>query len=78
VPVNPYHKQIFSFLRAQGPFRTLVTCNFSSEEALYDIPPEIDIDLAVLVIANYHVRECKLEYKTTLRPWEARVYTLRN
>lgn len=78
MPINPTHKQIFSFLRAQGPFRTLIACNFSNEEATYDIPNEIDIDLAVLVIANYHVTEPKLEYRTIFRPWEARVYTLRN
>ncbi|OXV11611.1 hypothetical protein Egran_00628 [Elaphomyces granulatus] len=78
VPIHPGHKHIFSFLRAQGPFRSLIFCSFSPKECEYVIPGEIDIDLAVLVAANYHVTEPKLEYRTVLKPYEARIYALRN
>lgn len=78
VPINPEDPKIYSFFRTQGPWRSIVFCNFTAEEVEYCIPPEIDIDLAVMVIANYHVYEDKLERRTILRPYEARIYSLRN
>lgn len=67
-----------SFLRAQGPWSTLVICNFSTDDVDYVVPDEIDIDLAVPIIANYPLEESKFQTKTCLKPYEARVYSLRN
>ncbi|KAJ9284320.1 CAZyme family GH13 [Paecilomyces variotii] len=78
VPINPTHPKIMSFLRAQGPWSTLVICNFSTDNVDYVVPDEIDIDLAVPIIANYPLEESKFQRKTCLKPYEARVYSLRN
>ena len=68
---------MYSFIRAQGPFRSLIACNFSSEDALFVVPDEIRIDLAVLVVSNYPMLEDKMARRTMYRPYEARIYTLR-
>jgi hypothetical protein len=56
----------------------LIFCNWSVEESEFEIPTEIDVDLAILLIANYHVDEYQLPQKVRLRPYEARIYSLRN
>lgn len=53
-------------------------CNFSTDDVDYVVPDEIDIDLAVPIIANYPLEESKFQTKTCLKPYEARVYSLRN
>ncbi|OJJ42749.1 hypothetical protein ASPZODRAFT_155202 [Penicilliopsis zonata CBS 506.65] len=78
VPVNPTDPKVFSFLRTQGPYRTLVFCNWCEEPTDFEIPEDINTDLAVMLIANYHVDEPVLEHKLQLRPYEARMYSLRN
>lgn len=42
------------------------------------IPDDIDVDLAVLVISNYDVPDEPLPQHVKLRPYEARIYSLRN
>lgn len=78
VPVNQADRKILAFLRTQGPWRSLVFCNWSQEESDFEIPEEIDVDLAVLKIANYPVSDDPLDKKVRLRPYEARIYSLRN
>ncbi|CAL5869751.1 uncharacterized protein PFLUO_LOCUS3981 [Penicillium psychrofluorescens] len=78
VPVNPTDPKVFSFLRCQGPWRTLVFCNWTSETTEFEIPTEIDVDLAVMLIANYKVEDDPLKHKVKLQPYEARIYSLRN
>ncbi|RJE27039.1 Aamy [Aspergillus sclerotialis] len=78
VPVNPTHPNIYAYLRTQGPWRSLTFCNWSSDYAELHLPEEIDTDLAVLLIANYDVGPEPLSHKTRLRPYEARIYSLRN
>ncbi|GAQ06594.1 oligo-1,6-glucosidase [Aspergillus lentulus] len=78
IPINASDPKVFSFLRTQGPWRTLIFCNWSAEHSDFEIPEEIDIDLAIMLIANYHVDEYQLQQKVRLRPYEARIYSLRN
>lgn len=77
VPVNPTDPQIFSFLRVQGVWRSLIFGNWSPEERVIDLPEEINTDLAVLLVANYPVETDPLSNKVKLRPYEARIYSLR-
>lgn len=78
VPVNPTDPKVFSFLRTQGPWRSLIFCNWAPEHSEFEIPQEINVDLAVMLIANYHVFDDPLQHKLRLRPYEARIYSLRN
>lgn len=78
VPVNPTDPKVYSFLRTQGPWRSLIFCNWSQEESDFEIPEEIDVDLAVLLISNYTVQDEPLAQKVRLKPYEARIYSLRN
>lgn len=77
VPVNPTDPKIFSFLRIQGPWRSFIFCNWSPEDRTFEIPEELNLDLAVLLIANYPVEEDYLKNSVQLRPYEARIYSLR-
>lgn len=76
--MNSEHPKVFSFLRNQGPWRNLIFANWSTDITEFEIPEEINTDLAVLLISNYEVKEDILEHKVKLRPYEARTYTLRN
>lgn len=78
MPVNPTDPKVFAFLRTQGPWRTLTFCNWSAEHSEFVIPQAIDIDLAVMLIANYYVPTDPLTHNIRLRPYEARIYSLRN
>lgn len=78
VPVNPTDPKVYAFLRTQGPWRSLIFCNWSTEHSELTIPEEISADLAVMVVANYHVSEEPLTQTLMLRPYEARIYSLRN
>lgn len=76
--MNPSDPKVFSFLRTQGPWRSLIFCNWSAECSDFEIPEEIDVDLAVLIISNYRVDDDPLGHKVRLKPYEARIYSLRN
>lgn len=78
MPVNPTHPTIYAYLRTQGPWRSFIFANWSPDYADLQIPEEIDMDLAVLLISNYYVGPEPIERGTRLRPYEARIYSLRN
>lgn len=77
MPVNPTDPHIFSFLRVQGPWRSFIFCNWSTDERVFEIPEELNVDLAVLLVANYPVEDDPLQNNVKLRPYEARIYSLR-
>jgi len=78
VPLSFDDEKVFSYLRCQGPFRSFIVMNFTEEDGVeFEVKGEMQIDMAVLFISNYEITEVKLPPIIKLRPYEARVYSLR-
>ncbi|KAK3939397.1 glycoside hydrolase superfamily [Diplogelasinospora grovesii] len=77
VPLTFDDPDVIAFLRAQGPFRSMIICSFSKENIEWEIPHEIKINMAVLQISNYGVEEDVCPRRMKLRPYETRIYGLR-
>jgi oligo-1,6-glucosidase len=54
-----------------------VVCNFSGDTPAFELPDDIAVAAAELVIGNLDVPAHDDARRFTLRPWEARVYRLR-
>lgn len=70
--------KVLAFLRTQGPWQSFIFCNWSQEESDFEVLEEIVVDLAILKIATSPVSDDSLDKKVRLRPYEARIYFLRN
>lgn len=51
--------------------------NWTAEDYEWTIPEDIYLGGAVLMIGNYNVKEGPVPQPLCLRPYEARIYTLR-
>jgi hypothetical protein len=75
--VDEENEKIMAYIRSQGVFGYLIMLNWTTEDCEWTIPDDIYIGASVLMIANYEVSGRVLHQKITLRPYEARIYTLR-
>ena len=70
------HPQIYAYLRTLYDDRLLVVCNFGSGTPIFELPPEVDVARARLLIANYPVDADAPVASIPLRPYEARIHRL--
>ncbi|MNP50976.1 Oligo-1,6-glucosidase [compost metagenome] len=70
-------EQIYAFTRSMNGDQVLVICNFSEEQALFELPKEIRFKDKELLIANYEVDPGEEIKAFNLKPYEARAYQLK-
>ena len=71
------HEQIYAYTRTLDDERLLVMVNFSADTPVFALPTHVDFATRELLIANYPVDTGEDIRLLTLRPYEARVYRLR-
>jgi oligo-1,6-glucosidase len=71
------HEEIYAFTRTLNGERLLVILNFSRNTPVFHLPENITYGSAELLIGNYAVDVNQDIHQITLRPYEARVYRLR-
>lgn len=71
----PDHEQIYAYTRSLPEEKLLVILNFSGGTPVFELPGEVAFTNADLLISNYPVEDDNIS-SITLRPYEARVYTL--
>lgn len=71
-------EQIYAFTRTLGEEKLLVICNFTNDTPLFELPTNITYQTHSLLISNYDVSGEDDIRSITLRPYEARVYMLKN
>jgi hypothetical protein len=76
-PIDEDNEKVFAYIRSQGNFGYLIKLNWSTEEYEWKVPEEIPLGRSVLMIGNYEVKVHFLEPQVVLRPFEARIYTIR-
>jgi oligo-1,6-glucosidase len=69
-------ERVYAFTRTVDDDRLLVILNFSSESPVFNLPEDIPLSSADLLISNYDVGSSQDIRKIMLRPYEARVYRL--
>jgi oligo-1,6-glucosidase len=74
--ILPDHEQIYAFTRTLQDQRLLVILNFSAETPLFELPENIPVSGAELLIGNYAVDPVEDISNFHLKPYEARVYQL--
>jgi oligo-1,6-glucosidase len=72
------HPQIYAFTRTLDDDRLLVVLNFSRQTAVFDLPGAVVFAGQELLISNYRVDPAQDIRSFALRPYEARVYRLKN
>jgi oligo-1,6-glucosidase len=72
------HAEIYAFTRALDEDRLLVILNFGKNSPVFILPEDVSYSSTELLISNYHVNSGEDLRQITLRPFEARVYRLRN
>jgi oligo-1,6-glucosidase len=70
------HPQIYAFTRTLDEERLLVLLNFSRGPSVCELPEQVPISRAELLIGNYPADPGEDLRRLTLRPYEARVYRL--
>jgi oligo-1,6-glucosidase len=70
-------REIYAFTRTLGDERLLVILNFTGNNPVFVLPNSVTSSGQELVISNYPVDSGEDIRQLTLRPYEARVYTLR-
>ncbi|KAI5807819.1 putative alpha-glucosidase/alpha-amylase [Peziza echinospora] len=84
--IDEENESIYAYLRTQGPFQTFVLLNFTAKAYEWTMPEDMTIEGAVFVLGNYgkeigeelkQGRPHVLKRKTLMKPFEARIYTLR-
>ena len=70
------NEQIYAYTRTLGDEKILVICNFTADRPLFQLPEHIQSVVKELLIANYEVGLEEDISSFTLKPYEARVYTL--
>ncbi|MFS0637871.1 alpha-glucosidase [Mesobacillus foraminis] len=71
------HEQIFAYTRVLENKKLVVLTNFTGESAAFNLPEDIHLESAELIIGNYQVREGEVVDLLKLKPYEARVYLLK-
>ena len=71
------HPQIYAFTRTLDDDRLLVVLNFSASTPVFDLPADIAVAGQELLISNYPVDPGEAIRRLSLRPYEARVYRLK-
>jgi oligo-1,6-glucosidase len=71
------HTEIYAFTRTLKDERLLVILNFSKNKPVFALPDSVSFSSQELLISNYPVERNENVRQFTLRPYEARVYTLR-
>ncbi|RAK11876.1 oligo-1,6-glucosidase [Halanaerobium saccharolyticum] len=66
-------QNIYAYQRQGEQNNLLVLLNFSENDADYDLNDQLEIKQAELILNNYQ-KEADFELKSSLRPYEARVY----
>ncbi|PLR79287.1 glucohydrolase [Bacillus sp. V3-13] len=75
--ILPEDKQIFAYTRSLENEKLLVVANFSGEAVPFSLPEDVEFTADELLISNYTI-EGKPALSFELRPYEARVYEIRN
>jgi len=75
--ILPNHPQIYAYTRTLGSEQLLIICNFSAQTPVFELPAGIVFQTKSLLIANYPVPESDSLLRFALRPYEARVYSLK-
>ena len=70
------HQEIYAFTRTLEDERLLVILNFTKSKPVFALPDSVSFSDKELVISNYPVDPAEDVRLLTLRPYEARVYTL--
>jgi alpha-glucosidase len=76
--ILPEDERIYAYTRTLGHEKLLVMSNLSSEEAIFDLPFDIEFDASELLLNNYEVDPAEKIETVALRPYESRVYRLIN
>jgi alpha-glucosidase len=76
--ILPEDERIYAYTRTLGHEKLLVMSNLSSEEAIFDLPFDIEFDASELLLHNYEVDPAEKIETVALRPYESRVYMLIN
>jgi len=76
--ILPEDERIYAYTRTLGNEKLLVMSNLTSEEALFDLPFELEFDSSELLLNNYEVDPAEKIETVALRPYESRVYMLVN
>jgi oligo-1,6-glucosidase len=71
------HEEIYAFTRTLDEERLLVILNFSRNSPLFILPEDISYSNTELLIGNYDVNSGEDIRQIALRPFEARVYRLK-
>ena len=71
------HREIYAFTRTLEDGRLLVILNFTKDEPVFELPSSVLFSEKELLIGNYAVDPIEEIRQLTLRPYEARVYRLR-
>jgi oligo-1,6-glucosidase len=71
------HQEIYAFTRTLKDERLLVILNFTKNKPVFVLPDSLSFSSKDLLISNYPVDRDEDMRQFTLRPYEARVYTLR-
>jgi oligo-1,6-glucosidase len=71
------HQEIYAFTRTLEADRLLVILNFTGGTPIFALPTHIPFAKKELLISNYEVDPTEDIHRSTLRPYEARVYRLR-
>jgi oligo-1,6-glucosidase len=74
--ILPDHEQIYAFTRTLDDTRLLVILNFSAETPVFELPADIALLSADLLIGNYTIDPAAEIAHFELKPYEARVYQL--
>jgi oligo-1,6-glucosidase len=70
------HQEIYAFTRTLEDEQLLVILNFTRGKPVFALPDSVSISNKKLLISNYSVYPEEDIRLFTLRPYEARVYTL--
>jgi oligo-1,6-glucosidase len=71
------HEQVYAFTRTFEGNRLLVILNFSAGNPVFMLPSNVQFSKKELLISNYTVDPSEQLERLTLRPYEARVYDLK-
>jgi alpha-glucosidase len=74
--ILPYDERIYAYTRTLGNEILLVISNLSSEEAIFDLPFDLEYESIELLLHNYEVDSAEQLETIALRPYESRVYML--
>jgi oligo-1,6-glucosidase len=72
------HAEIYAFTRTLDEDHLVIMLNFSRNSPVFNLPENITFSSTELLISNYRVEANGQLQQFTLRPFEARVYRLRN